>query len=346
MSVRLKAGVATVVTRIGSILWIAALGCGARTGLDDPYQPGHGSSWAGDGGSSGDDDTGRATAAVLFEGGYLSPQTETWEWNGTAWTQRAVSIARRGSLGSVMASLNGKLVLFGGSADGHYSAETWTWDGSVWTQLGVTGPSARTGGVMAPLNGKLVLFGGRTEDNNIVSDTWTWDGAAWTQLAVAAPPKRDEAVFAPLHGRLILFGGITPSGAGLADTWSWDGATWTELHVSGPPARFGATMAPRAGNLVLFGGFPHSGDLDTNTFSDTWTWDGSAWTQESAAGPPARSNAAMAPFNGTVVLFGGFGGSDRAAGRLGDTWTWDGRVWMRQNVSGPPASDDGVMATY
>ena len=43
------------------------------------------------------------------------------------------------------------------------------------------------------------------------------------------------------------------------------------------------------GTAVLFGGY------GTRAFGDTWTWDGTTWTQQApAAHPSARSNAVMA----------------------------------------------------
>jgi hypothetical protein len=76
-----------------------------------------------------------------------------------------------------------------------------------------------------------------------------------------------------------------------------------------------------AGNVVLFGGSGAAGTLD-----DTWTWDGTTWTQQfPPVSPPARQVdiQAMAydAATHTVVLFGGLNAS---LNPLGDTWTWDG----------------------
>ena len=57
------------------------------------------------------------------------------------------------------------------------------------------------------------------------------------------------------------------------------------------------------GTVVLFGGDGSSGDL-----GDTWTWNGTTWTEQTpATSPPARESATMAydAATGTVVLFGG-----------------------------------------
>jgi hypothetical protein len=83
------------------------------------------------------------------------------------------------------------------------------------------------------------------------------------------------------------------------------------------------------GQLVLFGG-GNSGLLN-----DTWTWNGTNWTQQfPAASPAPRYYAAMAydASNGQVVLFGG-----AASGILGDTWAWNGATWTQQFSATSPA---------
>ena len=77
-----------------------------------------------------------------------------------------------------------------------------------------------------------------------------------------------------------------------------------------------------SGAVVLFGGVTEPGDDNS---ADTWTWDGSAWTEQSpATSPPARSEASMAydAATSTVVLFGGITGSAGHHTWLRGTWTW------------------------
>jgi hypothetical protein len=132
-------------------------------------------------------------------------------------------------------------------------------------------------------------------------------------------------------GTVVLFGGENNSNAVVnGDTWTWDGTTWTKQHPAAhPPPRVWASMAydDATGTVVLFGGAarPNSGGGFTRIFGDTWTWDGTTWTQQApAASPSARQLAAMAydAATGTVVLFSGeppIGTRGRAPA---DTWTW------------------------
>ena len=95
----------------------------------------------------------------------------------------------------------------------------------------------------------------------------------------------------------MLFGGENADGGGmLGDTWLWDGARWTQSAATGPGARTGASMAAYGDQLLLFGGsqVPAAGNDSAGVFlSDTWSWDGSAWSQVSATGPSPRANFAM-----------------------------------------------------
>src|SRR5205814_363598 len=77
--------------------------------------------------------------AVLF-GGMVFPRqlgdysNDTWEWNGTDWTQRtpAVSPPPRRFHATAWDSARARLVVFGGAGETNVLADTWEWDGSQW----------------------------------------------------------------------------------------------------------------------------------------------------------------------------------------------------------------------
>jgi hypothetical protein len=92
-----------------------------------------------------------------------------------------------------------------------------------------------------------------------------------------------------------------------------------------------------ASRVVLFGGASGS-----NLLADTWTWNGTEWTQVADTGPSARGGHAMTydSARARVVLFGG----GTAANRLGDTWEWDGTEWTQVQDVGPSARRAHAMA--
>lgn len=94
-----------------------------------------------------------------------------------------------------------------------------------------------------------------------------------------------------------------------------------QATVAAPGSRDFPAMAydNATGTVVLFGG------LQGNTvLGDTWTWDGTSWTQQQPATSPPQvpGVAAYDGATGTAVLYVSSG---PAAG--GQTWNWDGMNW-------------------
>ena len=92
------------------------------------------------------------------------------------------------------------------------------------------------------------------------------------------------------------------------------------------------TYDPASGKVIMFGG-----DSGTTYLNDTWSFDGTTWTQIAIqSAPPARAAAQIAYDSVTqkVVLFGGFNGTFY----LGDTWLWDGSTlqWTQATPQASP----------
>jgi hypothetical protein len=240
-------------------------------------------------------------------------------------------------------------------------------------------PPARAAAALAydQQTSQLVLFGGLgpTQDYADFNDTWTWNGTSWTQVddgadpgcgdpasqCSSSPPLRAVASMAydPTTDQLVLFGGQGAGSAGtLNDTWVWNGSVWAQVDdstdagcgastnacPSSPPGRSGAAMAydQASGQLVLFGGLgDHYGELD-----DTWTWNGSEWTQVDDADDPGCTTTCTSGTSSPVgsvtpvmaydqasdqlVLFGG----DDYSGN--STWVWSGTTWTQVDDAGDP----------
>ena len=270
-------------------------------------------------------------AAVLFGGDGPQFFGDTWEWDGTTWTERTFETSPSPRSDMAMASLGNKVVLFGGAV-GSALGDTWEYDGKAWTEKKIAGPPARQRFAMATLGDRVVLFGGLGDAGDL-GDTWEYDGTAWTQKNVTGPSARTGHAMTTLEDKVVLFGGI--GGGNLDDTWEYDGTTWTTLAIPGPGGPHGINFAPAMaalnGKVVLF-----SGELDANTIPpDTWEFDGAAWTKLAVTGPKGRWHHGMTTFDGKVLLFGGDPGSPGGGGFLGDTWTWDGASWTQYSGLGP-----------
>ncbi|MHB8513085.1 MAG: Kelch repeat-containing protein [Actinomycetota bacterium] len=156
----------------------------------------------------------------------------------------------------------------------------------------------------------------------------------------------------------LLFGGCAdPNGSttnpcsaskASSETWvySFDSNTWTQqFPAHHPGARIGAAMMydPGTGHVILFGGI--SGGEPGTLNSETWSWDGTDWTQLTPAhNPSARVWASFGTEAGSLssrpVMFGGcikvdsfnncrdtsYPGNQTQqilAALQGDTWRWE-----------------------
>ncbi len=246
---------------------------------------------------------------------------DTWEWDGTSWTQRIpttnIPSARCGHA-MVYNKSRKRIVLFGGIAGVPPALnDTWEWDGNNWAKCNPTTiPSQRAGHAMAYDNARqrIVLFGGGSgpPSNQFLNDTWEWIGNNWAKCNPPTKSPRPRSchgmAYDAVHQRVVLFGGGYGLGVpiDLNDTWEWDGNSWIQsFPLTSPNARSpNDAMANDVARqkVVLFGG----GGL--NVFNDTWEWDGNNWKQRKpTTNPAARANHALAydATRGNMVLFGG-----------------------------------------
>jgi len=147
--------------------------------------------------------------------------------------------------------------------------------------------------------------------------------STWTEAATTGPSA--DTLVAMAYDQAtssdVLF---TASG----QTWTWNGTAWAQqspLHAPSPRVRASIGYDVAHGTVVLFGGCPQT--PCTTYLDDTWTWNGTDWTQQAPTlSPPARGGAAMAWDNaaGRLMLFGGYMGFGVF---FGDTWAWSGTTW-------------------
>lgn len=295
---------------------------------------------------------------VLFGGygpgsGSYAPRSDTWEWDGSTWTERQVAgPSARGAHVLVYDPIRGVTVLHGGSSGTNvFLQDTWEYDGTAWTPRGTTGPSVR-GGSAACYDGvrhEVVLFGGYMQTASGIftnAETWVWNGTAWIQRSTTGPAPRlySRMVYDPAASAPVLHGGygvVSPDVASYYyydDVWEWNGTMWNLRRPPGPGRRSGHAMAQDTarGRTVLFGGSSATASI-TN---ETWEWDGVSWMNRQVAGPSLRSSAAMA-YDSTRHVTVLYGGSPNGAA---ETWEWNGTNWTQRSVVGPLGRESHAMA--
>ncbi|HEV2370991.1 MAG TPA: kelch repeat-containing protein [Streptosporangiaceae bacterium] len=237
---------------------------------------------------------------------------------------------------------------------------TWTQvDGSGCLSTCTGAPPARYAAAadQAPHLKGLALFGGENVESatsnsspTAFSDTWLWNGT-WTQISpVGTPPTARYGaglVYDGPHNADLLFGGDGDSTTCqascldlLADTWALTLNTTTSVWAwakknpaTSPPARDFPAMASGASGAMLFGGMNGTTGTNVNNeqaLADTWTWNGSTWSQACTTCttlPPATLGASIAYQRATSqdLLFGGE--SDAAVTAPATTWVWNTTNW-------------------
>jgi hypothetical protein len=290
---------------------------------------------------------------VILFGGVTGPDAtqqslldDTWEWDGTDWTERKPAhkpVVRRlyplaYPLYLQLATLDGKVVLYvppdpsAAPADGR----TWLWDGTDWAEVTGNGPRTESG-PLATLGSTVVLRANALDGKS--TETWVFKDDSWG-FATPYGPFLFRGAAAAIGNRDVFVGATKPYD--VSGTWEWDGQNFTQRTVAvTPPARCGHAMSPTAdGKVLLFGG----GNVDASgrferdyPMAQTWLWDGTSWTENPAAAPPGGSFA-VARRDQALVLIRASDGPFHA------TWEWDNNRWTEMHPTVTPKTGPFAVA--
>ncbi|MGK0156530.1 MAG: hypothetical protein ACI9SE_003499 [Neolewinella sp.] len=294
---------------------------------------------------------------VLFGGScfLLGPcwRSDTWEWDGTDWTDRSPTwpITRppgRWLHGLTYDIARQRVVLFGGSDEPHhYKDDLWEWDGTTWVErVLVPRPAARLGFGLAydPIAQRTLAFGGETWPGDRLSDLWSFDGTAW-QLAAAGmqPPLAimqdlEASTFDGDRSVIVWLGQtfLDPS----LQIWEWSGAGWSKRSFAVQPSASGhhrLRWLPRRHRVVLHQP-PHS-----QLPEQTWEYDGTSWTLLTTAHSPGVREGFDVALDVDFTRLLLFGGRD-LQGLRNSTWALTNGDWQLLTTTGPTAREGHTMA--
>ncbi|MCA8953491.1 MAG: hypothetical protein KDE27_28520 [Planctomycetes bacterium] len=291
-------------------------------------------------------DEARAVTVLTSSSNSTAPQCDTWEWDGTSWSNPQPNGPTLGfAVNGVYDSVRGAVELLAANWDG---VATWRWTGSDWQRGTPFGYLPSLPGIATAYHAPsrtAIAFGGTQSPIAGTDETFAYRRGGWQRLSpTVRPGARGDAAMAPEpSGDLLLFGG-QHNGA-LGDSWRWNGSTWAQLApANSPPARSQHAMATDRGRgrVVLFGGQSGAG----TPLGDTWEWDGVTWLPRAPANAPvARVNAAMTYDlqRGHTLLFGG--GSSTTP-FTDDLWQWDGVNWTPRALALRPTARGGGRFTF
>ena len=272
----------------------------------------------------------------------FSPQRDTWEWNGSDWTQKKSKTVPVQRAWHTMAldKKRGRVVMFGGNQSTFVPAPnlTWEWDGKDWKSHSGNPGFGRPGqgATMAadPKTGELMLL--QFVPRSLVQ--WVWRNLLWQKVNVPLPTDNKfrgdtEIVLDEANKRIVLF-------ASTRNTWTWDGASWKKVHDSSWPA---ITREAMVQDLV------HDETLIIGTGSPTQNM--SIWRLKEAGleaiktptSPSPRRRPVRALFHhglGKVWVWGGWEfGTNK---QIHDIWLWDGQKWALHSSKVGPTSNGHV----
>lgn len=127
------------------------------------------------------------------------------------------------------------------------------------------------------------------------------------------------------------------------DVFEYNGTEWKsfpDINKEPDVRRFaGFAYDETLKKTVLFGGYTDSTAVFRN---DTWTWDGTTWTEVKNNRPTQRSLMAMwyDPLLKKTVVYGGIGRPDldTRVTRYEDMWSFSGTGWTKMSVSVTPGA--------
>ncbi|HEX8169792.1 MAG TPA: kelch repeat-containing protein [Thermoanaerobaculia bacterium] len=287
---------------------------------------------------------------IVLTGGVCTITTSTsdevWQWNGENWVKPTIPAAGRAT-GQAIAydSLRGEVVTFGGTnafAAGPRSS-TEVLRNNLWRFVfsnRTPAPRSLLSFVSDPVNRTIWLIGGLDEfGQSYIDDFWSYRNNQWIPQTLTNGPALcggPVSAFDANRSRLV----VACSGA---EVYEWDGATWKSLtSKTKPPIRRFANAVYDASikKVVLFGGWD-----GTDFRNDTWTWDGTTWTEIKKDRPTARASFAMwyDPLMQKTVIYGGIGrpNVDSRVTRYTDMYSFNGTGWSKLNVTATPGERFG-----
>ncbi|MCA8975325.1 MAG: hypothetical protein KDC98_11430 [Planctomycetes bacterium] len=245
---------------------------------------------------------------------------DTWEWDGTTWTQGVGAGSPTASTGGAMAfdDSRQRLLLHGGligySSQGSWAVPgTFAWTNGEWSQI-ASGPAVERAAMAYDSHrDRLVLVGGIINDLQSY-DVYEFNGTGWSNRGNGPGARLEPSIcYDEARQRTLVFGGYYSSSSGpMNDTWEYDGVTWVQKNPATVPP--GTNMPSLCYDTHLQRPLLVSGGV--------WTWNGSNWILLDATTPPGT---------GPCVY-------DRARRRIvrpsGHEWTPQG--WITRQLAAPP----------
>jgi len=255
-----------------------------------------------------------------------TPLHDTWEFNGTNWTQiltdgpavtKAILEYDPVRKQTIMLGLNTSAVTV-----------MFAWDpaAATWKSLTPTVlPTCANEGAMTwqSSNNTILYTGGICAATTGTEETYEWDGTNWTKIDLtlfAGAYIGSALTFDPDRQNAVLFGGAPPTGVLLTGTFIYANKAWSgigDVAYPVPRSLFVFTTDPVNKVIYLFGGVN-----DATAFFDFWIYQNGMFHPQLTSNQPTDCGSPIATYDTDrskmVVLCSGSA-----------TWEYDGTKWSQ-----------------
>jgi galactose oxidase-like protein len=253
-----------------------------------------------------------------------TPLYDTWEFDGTNWTQILTVGPVVGKPIIEYDPVRKQTIMLGDNASAATVMYAWDPAAAKWNALTPTVlPACANEGAMTwqSSNNTLLYTGGVCATTTGTEETYEWDGTNWTKIDLtlfAGAYVGSALTFDPDRQNAVLFGGAPISGALLTGTFTYANKAWTgvgDLAYPVPRSLFTFTTDPVNKVIYLFGGVN-----DATAFFDFWTFQNGMFHAQTATNQPTDCASPIAAYDTDrsklVVLCS-----------ASATWEYDGTTW-------------------
>jgi hypothetical protein len=288
-----------------------------------------GSSWTAGGNlntaRAGIQGSGIQTAAIVMGGNTPTRISSIEIYNGTSWTTSPATLATARD-GAHNAGTSTSAIVSGGITPGpSYVNTSEEFDKSINTitaaawSSGTALPGVRWNTSGAGTQTAGLIFGGATGPGTptFLNTTFEYDGSSWT-AGGSTPNSSINQFSAGIQTAAIGGGGLASGGSNTAEAYTYNGTSWTGITAT-PEVTKGAGGAGTSTACLIYGS-----DTPGPINQDSYSWNGSSWSEEGAMNTSFQNGAAGGPTENTAFKAGSlFGGPETST----NFETYNGSAW-------------------
>ena len=227
---------------------------------------------------------------VIFGGNQFSagntttPLYDTWEFDGTTWTQTNTDGPKVLKPILVYDAARDQIIMLGINDKVETQMYAYDASSSTWKQLTPSTLPACVNEGMAVYDDatqKVFYTGGVCSTSTDIEDNLEWDGTNWTKVDILAGAGRlfgAAMAYDSDHDRVVMFGGANVLNTVRSATLLYNGGIWVDVTPDGvgpqPRSLFAFVTDPVNNAVWLYGGVN-----DEQSFFDFWRFQNGHWDE-------------------------------------------------------------------